>query len=734
MARRWTMLAMLLALTILYPVAVVAQEVWPPVPPVEIFPLEELWLEEHMVSVSIDNQLAVTNIEQVLTNETGRTIEGEYLLPIPADASVSGFRMWVDGRPVEAQLLEAEEARDLYEDIVRRRKDPALLEYVGQQTLKAHLYPIAPRGSRRIELEYAQVLPKDDGLVKLVSPLLGQLAKARPIGKLQVKVEIKEDRPLSSAYSPSHEVDVERRSDTLVSVSYLDEEVRPERDFILYYGFKDQEISLDLLDYRAWGEAGYYAMLLNAPHAPAERQIVAKDLFFVLDSSGSMRGEKLAQAKDAAAYVLRNLNPEDRFNLLTFSTGTRQYASEMQSADDVEDALHFIVETEAGGGTNIGRAMDQVLRQTKGERPQVVVFLTDGLPTEGETRIGPLLERIDELASDAVRTFVFGVGYDVNTVLLDRMAQDHHGTSVYVRPEEDIERAVSSFYDKISTPVLTDIALTLEGVAVEDVYPYPLPDLFAGQQLVVVGRYREPGTAQITLEGIVNGRTERYTFDEVSFGARGGEEAIARLWATRKVGYLLSEIRLHGQREELVEEVIALAERYGILTPYTSFFVDETEDSIIYEGASRSGPASMPTVLPAPQGAHKGLALGLNAADSGTGGAVGEMAVEGSIEEQTLREADVASENDTDQIKMVADKTFVLRDGVWTDTVYDAEIMAVEQISFGSQRYFTLLDEDESLRRYLAVGCDVLLVWEGQAYRVSCAEAVDQNGQLPVGW
>ena len=252
-------------------------------------------------------------------------------------------------------------------------------------------------------------------------------------------------------------------------------------------------------------------------------------------------------------------------------------------ASEAADASSFVDDLVALGGTNIQRAMEQTLQQSQTDRPQIVLFVTDGLPTEGETSTETLLEEVADRAGSQMRIFTFGVGYDVNTTLLDTLAQEQRGSSAYVQPGEDIETAVTNLYQKISVPLLSDVALEF-GLDVSEVYPYPLSDIFAGSQTIIVGRYKLGGTTQITLTGTVNGEPATTVFKDITFADDGGSDFIPRLWATRKVGYLLTQVRLHGADQELIDEIVDLSVRYGIVTPYTSFLIDETEDALSTEG------------------------------------------------------------------------------------------------------------------------------------------------------
>jgi Ca-activated chloride channel family protein len=696
----------------------------PPRPPTPTPPLRSLAIKYHHVTVTIQDQVVTTHVDQVFVNESGHDLEGEYLFPLPADASISRFALWVDGVPVEGRVLDRDEARDIYEDIVRQQRDPALLEYVGHNAFRAHIYPIPAHGERRVELEYEQVLQADQGLLRYTYPLSTEKFSTRPLEEVRVTVDIRSREALKAVYSPSHPIEVDK-DDHTAQARYSDEQVIPDRDFVLYYTVGAEELGANLLSYQPDGEDGFFLLLLAPPATAETEELVARDVFFVLDTSGSMRGEKLQQAKAAARYVLDNLNPEDRFNIIAFSSSTSHYARGLQPASDVRGARQFIQELEAGGGTNIARALEETLAQTSDERPQVLVFLTDGLPTEGERDAGKIIARVSEIAGENVRLFTFGVGYDVNTMLLDALAQNHHGTGSYVRPEEDIESAVSSFYEKISKPVLADVALDFGRVQVEDVYPYPLPDLFAGGQLVVVGRYRQGGSAILTLSGTINDERVAYPFPNVRLQTEADSsqatDFIPRLWATRKIGYLMSQIQLHGAEDELIDEIIDLSVRYGIVTPYTSFLVDETEDALTTEGRRDLAERE----LAAPPVDADGRA-GLAAAP-----ASGEGAVEKSITQNMLRGADVVAQSDEERVRIVGDKTFVLRDGIWTDTTFDPARLEPERVALGGERYFALLDEHPEWRRYLALGPEVILVWEGQAYQIDPNAAPEPTPATP---
>ena len=672
-----------------------------PPPDVPITNVPFLTIKYHRVTVEIEGQVATTHVDQVFVNDAPYEVEGTYIFPLPQEAAISEFALWVDGEKIEGRVLEKDEARAIYEGIVRQRQDPALLEYIGRNAFQASVYPIPPGGERRIELEYSQVLTAEGGLIQYVYPLNTEKFSARPIKDVSVHVDIHSDQPLKAIYSSSHDVAIDRRSDYSAAVGYEEYDVRPDKDFTLYYTVSDEDFGLNLVSYKQPGEDGFF-LLLAAPKVEVdETEIVAKDVLFVLDTSGSMKGEKIVQAKKALKFVLESLHDEDRFNVVAFSTGVQSYASRPVPTSIRTDMLHFVDRLSATGGTDINRALLEALDSADAERPTVLIFLTDGLATEGVVETDRILSNVAGAAGPNVRLFAFGVGDDVNTLLLDRLAQDHRGASAYVRPDMDIEEEISAFYAKISTPLLSDIALNFGDIHIEDTYPYPLPDLFAGSQLVLAGRYREGGPATIRLTGVINNEPQAFTYEDVTFRQHGGDDFIPRLWAQRKIGYLLGQIRLHGESDEVIKEIIDLSVRYGIITPYTSFLVDETADVLTEEGRQavvEKEVEKMATASPAP--------------------ASGADAVERAAGEEEMRSANVAGETGSTQVRTVGAKTFVWHDDAWTDTVFDAGKMTPVKIGFGSDDYFELLAARPEWGRYFALGSRVVVVLDGTAYEV----------------
>ncbi len=548
-------------------------------------------IKYHHVDVEIRDQVATTKIDQVFINESGRELEATYLFPLPPNSVVRDFAVEADGKPMVTELLEADEAQRTYEEIMRRRKDPALFQYAGNNTYRARIYPIAPNGERRIEITYSELLSQDAGVVEYLYPLSTEQFSTDPVQDTVVNCSITSSDPIASVYCPSHDVSVTREGRHDAKVSYEENNTRPDRDLRLYYTVSQDAIGTHLLTYKERDEDGFF-MLLAAPSVTAEADALPKNIVFVLDRSGSMSGEKIEQARDALAFCVNQLNEGDTFEIVTFSDNIRSFGNELQGADSatIRRAREFIGDIEAAGSTDIASAMELAMERRRDDRPNYIVMLSDGLPTAGMTDLDDILADVEgnreEMEDASTRVFVFGVGYDVDTHFLDQMSLDNGGVATYVRPEESIEAKVASFYGKIAHPMLTDIVLDFGEIETFDMFPRKLPDLFHGSQIVALGRYDERTTGDCTVA--LSGQTPEgsQTFEiDAEFPERStSREYIPPLWAARKVGWLLDEIRLNGEKKELVDEIVRLGTEYGILTEYTSFLALEggeiTEDAV----------------------------------------------------------------------------------------------------------------------------------------------------------
>ncbi|MHC5036116.1 MAG: VIT domain-containing protein [Planctomycetota bacterium] len=713
-----------------------------------------VYITNHTVNVAITDGAAVTEIDQVFHNPNNRILEGTYIFPLPSEAAVDRFSMFMNGQEVVGEVMEANKARAIYEAIVRKMQDPGLVELIGKKLVRARVFPIPARGDVRVKIQYAQALDQIGGLFEYVYPLNSRRFSKTPLKQVVVGLKIRAKWPIKSVYSPSHRLDVVRKSEREVVASFEGKNLAPGRDFQLFYNLSAKDFGLGVLCHNTPREDGFFMTMIAPKTEFASDEILKKDIVFVADTSGSMRGPKMNQARKALVYCLRGLNPGDRFGVVDFSTEARTYAEGLREANReiVGDAVEYVKNLSARGGTNINAALQEALRLKDKDatgRIFMIVFFTDGEATITPTDPKTILKNVADWNAAKDRIFVFGVGYDVNTAFLDQLAEDNRGSRDYVNPEEDLEVKLSAFADKIAYPVLSDLKLEFQGVKVEDIYPKKLPDLFRGTQLLVFGRYKDAGNATVILRGNITGKKAIFEFP-VEFKARERDHAfIPGLWARRKVGYMLDEIRLHGFHKELRDEIVRLGKRYGIVTPYTSFLV--TEDTphprpvpgpglrgggrqpVPSTPSPQADGAPTPSPTPTPGAAKPGSAPSTQGGDT-----TGRKAVERSKALREMKKAEKEPEEAEDDekggkskknVKTVAGKSFSRLEGGWVDQDYKSETFKGKtvQVKYMSTEYFTLLKDHPELAPFFALGEKVKVLWEGVLYVVTEQEKTEEK-------
>jgi Ca-activated chloride channel family protein len=555
-------------------------------------------VREVNVDARIRDQVAEVQVTQTFHNPGSFELESEYLFPLPDEGAVQNFVFLVDGREITGRVLPKDEARRIYEDIVRHKRDPALLEYMGQGLIRTSVFPIPPHASRTVTMRYTQICKRDHELIQFAYPFATQKFTRKPIERLGLSIRLDSKEPIKSIYCPSHEVDIKREGDHEATVKLVQRDVIPTDDFRLIYTLGEGAVGATVLSYRPGdSEDGYMLVLASPAFAAGREEKPAKTVVFVLDRSGSMSGQKIEQARNALRFVLDNLREGDTFNILAYDDRVESYKPELQRFSDEtrRDALKWVDNIYPGGSTNIDEALRGALRMIGDRsRPSYVLFLTDGIPTAGETNEAAIAKHAKEVNESRTRVFAFGVGYDVNARLLDRISGGNGGTSEYVKPDQNIESSVSRFFRKMTSPVLADLKVTIAGLEPNRTYPRDIPDLFEGGQLVWVGRYREvrDQDTHLKIEGRVGDEVRRFEFPAklARAGEGSGFRFVETLWAVRRIGYLIDQIDLNGQNKELTDELVELSKKYGILTPYTSFLADERAallSSAEHEGLAR---------------------------------------------------------------------------------------------------------------------------------------------------
>ena len=712
-----------------------------PIPVPNALPVKSIEL-----NTKIEGQVATTHLEQIFRNDTPYTLEGTYFFPIPESASIIEFAIWENGKKLVGEVRSREEARRIYDEIVRRQRDPGLLEYAGKDLFQASIFPILPNSDKKLEMTYTQVLKAESGTVAYRYPLgtgrnlwrnanpqienvaMRNGANNQKFGTVSGKIEIVGKEALRNIYSPSHSIDVKNKGEKSASVSF--ETSNNDNDFQLFYGLSNNDFGMSLLTYREAGKDGYFLLQLSPKDNLTEKDLVNKDIVFTLDTSGSMSDEgKMEKARSALLFGIRNLRDGDRFNVVGFAGEEHLMESGLIFADasGKKRGEEFVKKLTSTGGTNINDALKASLRQfDSNDRPKLLVFMTDGLPTVGESDVEKIIKNAKEIKVEGLRLFTFGVGYDVNTRLLDKLAAENSGTADYVEPKEDLEVKVSNFFTKVNSPVLTDLELDFGGVNTDLLYPRELTDIFKGTQLTLIGRYKNASDIEnvaLRLKGKAGKETRTFEYKNLDFPFRAEQNNfLPRLWATRRVGWLVEQIRSNGENKELRDEIVDLGTRYGIVTPYTSYLATDITTKQIAELPINGRRADLFSA----DGSRGSMRSENDARNSApTVSVTGKDAVAKSKKAQAQQEAlKVNSEDDeairiAGNLKKVGAKTFYLENGVWIDSEFKEEAKLAEtKLQFASSEYFDLVTKEKDLAQYFALGEQVVIVWKGKVYRI----------------
>jgi Ca-activated chloride channel homolog len=688
---------------------------WPRTAPEPSTPLA---LSNYSVEGDVEDRAANLTYRITFHNPSGQRMEGVVLVPLPADAVLSGFTMTVGGKEMKGELLDAGQAATIYENIVRQARDPGLLELVGERLFRARVFPIEPNSDIAVRLTVTQVLPKSGGL----STLTLRAASAR--------LNVRTERPLRTLYSPDPQVAIRRTGERVAEVS-LQGGAEP-KNVSLFLSTQDDPLAAGLLSYREAGEDGYFMLTLSPRAEPQAGSAAPKDVVFVVDRSGSMAQEgKIEQARQALAYCIRRLGAQDRFGIVDFATDWSELEARLLPADEAnkQRALRYVERLEAMGGTNIDAGLGEGMRLLSASdgRVPMLFFMTDGLPTVGQTDVASLLRDAQQRNGIKARLFTFGVGADVNTLLLDKLAQGGRGSADYVQPGETIEAKVSTLYQKIARPALTDVRLEWEGVDAVQVFPRPVADLFHGSELVVLGRYKGGAKGRLVVTGRAGAAAQRFEFPVELPESATRLSFLPRLWANAKVGHELDAIRLSGRADqEVVSEIVRLAKRFGIVTPYTSMLVtEEGRDMRAVDAAAASAMrGAAQDALQSGFGGGAGVALRAQKASrmlgqmSAAAAPASAAAFEAAAVEQ--RAELMAKGRRVVETRSVGGKTFYRRGERWVDgeAELSKEKLKTVRLTFLSEAYFDALAARPALAKYFAIGAPLTVAHDGSVFEV----------------
>lgn len=698
-------------------------------PPVQEY-LMDLQAQETKVEISHQAGKALTTSIQTFKNSTNKKIEGQFVFPLPKNVEVSSLAFYKNGQAVNPQVISGEEANTFLKDLVREQEISAFLEFIDQDLYVLPLPAFTPNQDTNIKIIYREPLLQKDNIVEYLYPIDLYQSNRIPIPQLEFEVEINSDQALRNIYSPTHTLESAFPNFNQGVCSFKGTNFFPTSDFALQFSVGTKDVSANMMAFReVQTQDGYFYLEISPATQMQTLEIVEKDITFVLDCSGSMVGEKMEQAKRALSFCVENLNPGDRFNIVNFSLTAKALYGDLRpfSENTLLDAQGYIQSLRATGGTNIEQALKLALSVGKQyKRPYMVVFITDGKPTIGETKVEPLIDVIKKANLNKAKIFTFGIGDDLNTRLLQRIVDVTKSHLTYIGTSEDIELKVSSFYTKVSSPVLTDVTLKVEGSDDATIQPENLPDLYLGNPLLIYGKYEQDSTTQVTIQGkMKNGQTRQFTYD-LEFEAASENAFIPPIWASRRIGSILDEMRSKKETPQLKKELAQLARRYGILTPYTIHLIAEEERSN----------KNIPKLLAKNKYDEelldntKRIYQQMLKEEEGASSVQSSRAINKMIQADNLSEIAPAQDklNTIDkkenpkyfiqEIKTLNGRAFYKTENTWVDSQITEEMDLKKTLVFNSPQYYQIIEEIPEIYAYLALGKNVKFVCEGKYYQV----------------
>jgi Ca-activated chloride channel family protein len=723
---------------------------------------QQVQISEVVADVRILQQVATTTMDVRLTNPSGQQQEAEMLVPVPDGAVVRAFTFAGSSAEPTAKLLPKLEAQAIYRSIVSKLRDPALLEFAGYNLVRSSVFPVPVLGTQRVRLGYEHILTADSNRVDYVLPRSESFEATQTPWQISVRVHSKS--PIAAVYSPSHQITVKHPAAEQAMVKVLSEKKLEPGPFRLSYLIEGNGVTASLMAYpddRIGG--GYFLLLAGVPAAPksAKESAIPREVTLVIDRSGSMRGEKIEQARSAALQVVEGLNEGEVFNIIDYSDSIARFAERpvIKTKETTREARSYIKGLRSDGGTNIHDALVEALKQpaTPNTLP-LIIFLTDGQPTTGEIREVAIRSAVVAGNKHKRRIFSFGVGFDVNAPLLTSIANATRAATTFVLPNENVEARVSEVFRRLSGPVLADPQLTtldpagtLTTRAVRDLLPATLNDVFEGDQIVLLGQYQGDEPLHFRLSGnyLGNPRVFDLKFDLTKATTRNS--FVPRLWASRKIARLIevisdagadgttvadlagrssfssSMVAVNASRsgsvasvgsgvagvdpklKELVDEIVRLSTEYGVLTEYTAFLATDGTDFSQRDAINEQARQSLVNNVQATRSGMGGVTQMANVSTQRTQSSVNRS---NTFLTQNMQRVEITN------VQQITDRTFFRRNNRWVD----ANVLASEQtkpdqtIEFGTPEFYKLVDQlvREGRQGILALSGEMLIAIDGK--------------------
>ena len=551
------------------------------------------------VDVLIDNQHARVKVLQIFDNHTSAVLEGKYLFALPAPASIFDFAVWDADVRIPGVMMEKRRANKVYSEIKQQAVDPGLLqqddEHEGNSAFSAKVVPIPSYGTKRVEMEYTEMLPVDGLASHFTFPLKPSFGDPQPVDEFNLHIHVISEYPIApiAQSNPQFALTVTKSEPNEFEADVRARNVELKEDFSFDYRINAPESALSFTTYRApekissydlrdpslaaRNPSGYFEVraIFNQQANTQTRQ--PRNVVLLLDTSLSMYGEKLKRAVEAVDYFLHSLSPQDQFELVLFNDEPYSFAPASLPAtpENVEQALAFIKNSMLGGATDIRKALARAVELSAqfpaGEHS--IVLISDANTTVGTRNLKQILQSVDNKTNASpVRVFAFGLGSDANGTLLEQLAKSGHGYFARARETEDITIALKIFLDRVGSTSIENLSLTSSDPS--NFYQvYSTADYaFDGSSLAFVGRYRTPSPrTTVTMQGQFGAEALKVSRDVVLPELSDVHQHLPRVWARARVDALLREMDLNGEREDYISEIIRLSEKYRFVTPYTAF-------------------------------------------------------------------------------------------------------------------------------------------------------------------
>ncbi|MEM7166855.1 MAG: VIT and VWA domain-containing protein [Planctomycetota bacterium] len=720
-----------LVLALLFPGALTYADGWihirPPYPlphhPRPHYLAGGMEVTKHHVTVTLVDESAEVTVDEVFHNPHNRVLEGTYYFPVPAHAAVDNFRVTLGGKELAGEILRRDEARRIYEQLVRQAQDPALLEYYGRELFRARVYPIPARGEVQVSIRYRHTIERTGSMSRFSYPLDTGRFSGGPYRDVQILVDATTTGELRSITSPSHPVQVERPGPTRAKVRYEVATDAARKDFELQLITGQAGLAGGVRSYRDSNEDGYFLLRISpGSDIPAQRK--PNTAVFVIDTSGSMAGEKILHAKAALANALNRLRPEDSFQIVTFAARLRTFRETAVQATPatIAQAQQFVQSLVARGGTDLNSAVQAGIAAAQSHDDAVLLLLSDGAPTVGVIDPKKIVQEAVALNRGDTRLHILGIGHDVNTVLLDDVSRKNRGSQTYVERGAALESVVSAALDKVLYPCVTDLTIAADGVTISELEPHGPYDLFFGEDLVVTGRYRGNGSARLRCTGEENGSQRTFIFTG-DFVSHGGADDVPYLWAQSRIMRLLDELRStpRDAQDPLREQIAALGLRFGIVTPYTSFLV--TEDASPLAATLRERVRARPQLNREAEGERSGF-------DEATGSSSFGYSRKQADRKKALivgRVAEAKKEaqwREALQIRRIGGRAFFPVGNRFVDgSLQGKELPApTRTLHVGSVQFMTFLRDNPGAARILAAGVPTLFRWNDEVVQVELTQ------------